>query len=138
MALLRTKYHTMWTDSFNVHHVMSFWAKDDQSAIDLATLAAAVSKATLDHLFAVVELGPVTTHAAVAGSNGFDRCLFLYESEKKKAIRVSVPAFDSSLYETPGNVTKVDRIEGLTHLRSRNGTVASKFIQGRNQYRPRK
>ena len=76
--------------------------------------------------------------APAEGSNIQDKTWFLYRAGTGATIKVSVPAVRPELLELPKRRTAVDRIGGVGTLLTRNGTAASAFVKGLNNYGVRK
>lgn len=138
MTLPRPFYVCVWLDSYGEQGGSRFYAVDDDSAIAFAGRLAELSGCKLIEFGRVQDLGPISTHAAAAGSNVQDKTWFHYKSTAKTAMRISLPAIDRSLLEQGGRRTAQDRITGATALTTRHGATVQNFVRGINLYGARK
>ena len=134
MSLLQPEYYLIWRDAEDAQACTSFRAVDDDAAAHIAAQAAAVSLAELVHFFKVSEVLQVETHAAVAGSNVRSKAWAFYETGKGKALKLSIPAFDTSRLVTETRRFSTDLLGGVGRLVSRAGQTATKFVTGRWNY----
>ena len=130
----RAWYQCVWKDSYGDQYGSRFYAVSDDAAVEVANAMAAVSGCKLDEFWKLVQLGPITTHAATAGANGRAKTWFHYLTTKRKQVKVSVPGFEKSLLELDGRKTAVDRPGGASRLTSANGTAIEKFVAGLGNY----